>query len=116
MAALCISRDPTTSTLYNKHIYFPHVTVFDRLRLRETHLRPKKKTEDRFDMSLTLRMGADAYGSTAPTGALELLVRTPGLILLKRMNLEILSAQGTKIGIVYHNPHSLRTLIQTSKL
>ena len=69
MAALCISRDPTTSTLYNKHIYFPHVTVFDRLRLRETHLRPKKKTEDRFDMSLTLRMGADAYGSTAPTGA-----------------------------------------------
>ena len=67
MAALCISRNPTTPTFYNNTLSFPRFTTSAHSPIREIPLLSKIKTEDRFGMSLTLRIGAGAYGSTAPT-------------------------------------------------
>ena len=67
MAALCISRNPTTPTFYNNTISFHRITAFGRSPIREFSPLSKIKTDDHFGMSLTLRIGAGAYGSTAPT-------------------------------------------------
>ena len=66
MAALCISRNPITPTFYSNTISFPPITTSGPSSIREFPLLSRIKTEDRFDMSLTLRIGAGAYGSTAP--------------------------------------------------
>ena len=64
MASLCISRNPAISTLHNPPS-FPHITIFDRLRVRDIRSPP----DQRVDMSLKLHVQADAYGARAPTAS-----------------------------------------------
>ena len=62
---LCISRRFAIPTLHNNTLSSPRFTIFDRQRVRETHVTPKTGV----DMSLRFHVEAGAYESTASTAS-----------------------------------------------